>query len=584
MKKPEKWRKASAWEKEWWGDCSNTYDEEQKQLQYASFIGLDRYKEVSKTSGQSNQFNLKGKSILDIGGGPISLLLKCINFKRAVVVDSCKFPAWVLERYKSHGIEFVNKCAEEIDFNGFDEVWIYNVLQHVINPERVIKRAKLAGELVRIFEWVEKGIDTGHPNNLTSDLLDKYFDGSLREMNENGCYGTAYIDIYETAERIAQARRRQKRFHLLGLAHLATNKDEAIACAYTQKVLKMGAMLKSSGHKVFFYGVEGSTVECDEFIPVSTKEILKSAYGDYDYRKVQYKFNINDVAYNTFDTNAILEINKRKQEGDFLLIPFGFGEKVISDAVRIPLTIESGIGYMDTFAPFRVFESYAWMHYVYGRDKVDDGKFYDCVIPNYFDPADFKFSSKKKDYFLYLGRLIKRKGVEIAKETVKAIGGKLILAGQRREGVAVDAIDTSPHYMNYVGFADFKKRRKLLSEAKAVLVPTEYIGPFEGVSIEAAFSGTPVITTDHGCFAENIQHGITGYRCRTLEQFIWAAKNIHKIDPQRCRDFAMKNFTMERVAKMYDEYFDQLRWLSRKGWYMKNPERSQLDWLNRYYV
>ena len=30
---------------------------------------------------------IKPKSVLDIGGGPVSLLLKCENFKKAIVVD-----------------------------------------------------------------------------------------------------------------------------------------------------------------------------------------------------------------------------------------------------------------------------------------------------------------------------------------------------------------------------------------------------------------------------------------------------------------------------------------------------------------
>ncbi|MCK4814735.1 glycosyltransferase, partial [bacterium] len=282
----------------------------------------------------------------------------------------------------------------------------------------------------------------------------------------------------------------------MGLAHLATNKEQAAACAYSQKVLKMGKMLKMSGHKVFFYGVEGSTVECDEFIQVSTKTVLRETYGDYDYKSEMYKFDIHDLAYTAFNENAVREIKKRKRADDFLLVPFGFGEKAIADAVGLYLTVESGIGYTDTFAQFKVFESYAWMHYLYGRDKVADGKFYDCVIPNYFDPKDFAYRNKKEDYFLYIGRLIKRKGVKIAKETVEAIGGKLVLAGQK--GTGQDFIDLSNPCMEYVGFVNFEERKELLSKAMAVFVPTTYIGPFEGVSIEAAFSGTPVITTDHG--------------------------------------------------------------------------------------
>jgi len=109
-----------------------------------------------------------------------------------------------------------------------------------------------------------------------------------------------------------------------------------------------------------------------------------------------------------------------------------------------------------------------------------------------------------------------------------------------------------------------------------------YIEPFGGVIIEAAFSGTPVITTDWGVFGENVLHGKTGYRCRTLEQFAWAAKNIHKIKPKDCYNFAMKNFTMKRVALKYEEYFNMLRGLYGKGWYEKNPKRKELDWLKRY--
>ena len=67
---------------------------------------------------------------------------------------------------------------------------------------------------------------------------------------------------------------KQLRFHLLGLAHLATHRNNS-ACAYTQKVVKLAKMLKEHGHTLYFYGVEGSEVEADEFIEVSTQEILQ---------------------------------------------------------------------------------------------------------------------------------------------------------------------------------------------------------------------------------------------------------------------------------------------------------------------
>ena len=97
----EAWRRAQAWERDWWGDCLNTYSEEEKQLVYANRMGL-----VAFHDGKSPyNFDLGGMSVLDIGGGPCSLLLKCVNF-RGKVIDPLCFPDWVLARYELAGIEF----------------------------------------------------------------------------------------------------------------------------------------------------------------------------------------------------------------------------------------------------------------------------------------------------------------------------------------------------------------------------------------------------------------------------------------------------------------------------------------------
>ena len=93
-----------------------------------------------------------------------------------------------------------------------------------------------------------------------------------------------------------------------------------------------------------------------------------------------------------------------------------------------------------------------------------------------------------------------------------------------------------------------------------------------------------MITTDWGCFTENVIHGKTGYRCRTLDHFTWAARNIGKIKPADCRKFAMDNFSLDRVRWMYEEYFNMLLDIKcGKGWNEIHTGRTQLDWLNRVY-
>jgi glycosyltransferase involved in cell wall biosynthesis len=372
------------------------------------------------------------------------------------------------------------------------------------------------------------------------------------------------------------------RFHLLGLAHLPTHKENS-ACAYTQKIVKLARIIKNYGHTLYFYGIEGSEVECDEFIPVLKQEILEQTYGNYDRTKEFFKHDPGDLAHLTFNQNTIAAIQERKQAQDILLCPMGNYDKPIADAVGL-LTVESGIGYTGVFSAYRVFESYAWMHYVYGLLHQDDGGWYDAVIPNYFNVEDFPYQPDKKDYLLYFGRIISRKGVQVASDVAKATHHQLYIVGQGSldnpsEGLSLGA----EKHIRYFPAVGPEERAELLGFAKAVLMPTYYLEPFGGVNVEAQLCGTPVITSDWGAFPETVLHGVTGFRCRVFEEFCYAVKNIEKIKPKNCRDWAASNYSLERVGRMYEEYFQRVHNIYEQGWYQPNDERKELEWLNRYY-
>ena len=372
------------------------------------------------------------------------------------------------------------------------------------------------------------------------------------------------------------------RFHLLGLAYLETNKKNS-SCAFTQKIIKLARMLKAFGHTVFFYGVEGSEVTCDEFIQVSSQEDLRRAYGDYDRTTTIYKQDPKDAAHVIFNRNTTESITVRKQERDILLCPMGVYQKPIADAVKL-FTVEPGIGYTGVFSSLRVFESYAWMHYIYGLQKTEDGIWYDAVIPNYFDPKDFPYQSKKQDYLLYFGRIIGRKGVQTASDIAKATGNQLYIVGQGSLENPAEGIHLSDEkHIVYHPAVGPEQRAELLGNAKAVLMPTYYLEPFGGVNVEAQLCGTPVITSDWGAFPETVLHGVTGYRCHVFEEFCWAVNNIWRIRPRDCHEWAVKNYSMERVGKMYEEYFQRVYRMFDKGWYQPNEQRTELSWLERYY-
>lgn len=179
-------------ESQYWGDCCNTFDEDQKHYVYARYMGL-------KQVGYS--FDVGGARIIDIGGGPTSMLLKTINLgKRSLVVDPLLYPKWTYDRYSAKGIDSLVVRGEDILEEGFDEAWIYNCLQHTDDPEKIINNALCAAKTLRIFEWVDIPPHDGHPIELTSEKLNKWIKhraGYTIRLAESGCYGNAYYNVIE---------------------------------------------------------------------------------------------------------------------------------------------------------------------------------------------------------------------------------------------------------------------------------------------------------------------------------------------------------------------------------------------------
>lgn len=197
------WEKAQTWETSWWGNCLNTYGEEEKQVLYASRMGLHIYHD-----GRS-PYNIKtdGKDVVDIGGGPVSMLLKAPDVGRAGVVDPLVVPTWVLSRYSDAGISFWNIPAEHFISTSFphrfDEAWIYNCLQHTDDPGLIVRNALENAKVVRVFEWINTRVNEGHPHSFTEEGLDEMFGGVGKTERLNGqanCFGDCYYGVFKGYE------------------------------------------------------------------------------------------------------------------------------------------------------------------------------------------------------------------------------------------------------------------------------------------------------------------------------------------------------------------------------------------------
>lgn len=368
------------------------------------------------------------------------------------------------------------------------------------------------------------------------------------------------------------------RFHVLGVSHTRTTAEYSV-CAFTQKIRNLCRVLSQCGHIVYHYGTEGSDPVCTEHITVLDDATFTRVHGAYDYRTEEFRISSTDDAYQTFTRNAITAIRDRVQVGDMLCCTFGLAHKPIAEAVPQAIAVETGIGYVETFATHRVWESYAWMHLQYGKeDRYSRPAYYDAVIPSCVDLTQFRFQAHKEPFHLFLGRPTPLKGRDIAIRVCQELGIPLYVAGQGARGV--------PPGVTHLGVLGPKDRADWLCRASAVWCPTIYTEPFGNVAIEAMASGTPVIASDTGAFTETVLHGLTGLRCRTHEQFLWAAKHIAQIDPYLCRWWIEHNYTLEQSGAMYDEYFRTLARLydgTGQGWYAPNPDRNELGWLRKVY-
>lgn len=130
---------------------------------------------VEGGDGRYPVIDFKGQTVLDVGGGPVSLLLKAVNVK-GTVVDPCDYPQWVKDRYKAAGIEFIQQKAEDYCEGKYDVCLLYNCLQHTSDPKKIIQNIKKIAKVIYIHEWLDTPISDGHIQTITEDRLNEWLD------------------------------------------------------------------------------------------------------------------------------------------------------------------------------------------------------------------------------------------------------------------------------------------------------------------------------------------------------------------------------------------------------------------------
>lgn len=351
------------------------------------------------------------------------------------------------------------------------------------------------------------------------------------------------------------------RIHLFSTPNTQTTRAFYLD-GFCLRTILFSRLLKRLGHEVILYGVEQTEAECDHFVQVITEAERKQLIGEVPYQAASFDFNMPLAQH--FNARAANHLRSVKQPGDVLCTIAGTGQAQIAESHPECPLVEFSVGYTGV-APraFRVYQSYAWQHVVYGFSGVQGGRHFDAVIPPWFLLDEFPYVEHPEPYVVYCGRFVHSKGMETVCHAAKLAGVTLICIGH-----GVKELVT---YGEIVENIPDVERNKILANATACLMPTQYVEPFGNVSAEAQLCGTPVISTDYGGFVESVEHGKTGYRCQSLGEFVQAIHLAKELSRDYIRARAETLYTEGPAAVSYQQYFDRLATLKGDGWRTLTP-------------
>ena len=356
--------------------------------------------------------------------------------------------------------------------------------------------------------------------------------------------------------------------------------------AFTARTRVLATMMAQYG-AVYLYAGEENEARITEHVPIVNRRWQARHFPGFTPNDVFTDYDPMNASWIEFAVHAADAIRERSTPGDILGITMGSAQQLIVNLTKdLGLrVVEVGVGYKGIIDAHRVYESRAWQMFhaglvtgQSGNDIDGDVRNFDTVIPRGYEIEDFPAGAGRGGYFLFLGRVVARKGPQVAAQVCQRIGAKLIVAGQKVASAEPGRITADDGGwiegdVEYAGVIGPEERAKLLGGAIAIFVPTLYFEPFGGVHAEALLCGTPVISTPWGAFEEYIDDGVNGYKCSTLAEFVDATRKVEGLDRAAIRAAAIARYGTATVGRQYNDYFNRLATLRREGWYELPPQR-----------
>ncbi len=176
-----------------------------------------------------------------------------------------------------------------------------------------------------------------------------------------------------------------------------------------------------------------------------------------------------------------------------------------------------------------------------------------CVY-NGINTREYEFSTEKHLYLLYIGRIIRNKGIMQAIQVAEKTGKRLIIAGPVKasrffEREVKPRIRNNPN-IHYVGPVGGKMKQQLIKHAECVLFPTLWEEPFGLVLVESLGCGTPVLALRNGAVPE-VLSGFPNLICNNVSEMAAKVRQKKYPSPHILRAYVQKNFTNKKMTDSY---------------------------------
>ena len=185
-------------------------------------------------------------------------------------------------------------------------------------------------------------------------------------------------------------------------------------------------------------------------------------------------------------------------------------------------------------------------------------------IPNGVDLGAYQPSGIKGDYALIIGRVAPEKGFHDAIAAAKAADMTLIAAGQvfpyeaHQRYFAEQVRPALDADRRFIGPVEGVAKRRLLAEARCVLIPSTAPETSSLVAMEALASGTPVIAYGSGALPDIVEHGVTGFLVGDVAGMAAAMRELDRIKPADCRAAAVARFDLANTGRAYLDLYHRL--------------------------